>query len=51
MSYDEKSTFPWIIPEDIPQWTILLEAHLDAEGILEAMKKPRLNLVEISSGF
>ena len=41
MSNDEKSTFPWIIPEDIPQWTILLEAHLDAKGCLEAMKKPR----------
>ena len=41
MSFDERSTFPWIIPEDIPRWTILFEAHVDAKGCLEAMKKPR----------
>ncbi len=41
ISNDEKSTFPWILPEDIPQWTILLEAHLDAKGCLDALRKPR----------
>ena len=41
MSFDEKSFFPWIIPEDTSQWTILLEARLDAKGVLEATLKPK----------
>ena len=33
------SAYPWIITDDIPQWTILFEAHLGAEKVLFAMKK------------
>ena len=35
------SAYPWIIPEDTAQWTILLDAHLGAANVLFAMKEPK----------